>query len=137
MVTREQIVQKAREFVGTPYHHQGRLKHVGVDCVGLVVCIAEELGIAIEDQTRYPQNPDGSLLPHVRTQLEEIPVEEAKAGDIYMVYVHKFDLPQHFLLITDYGIVHAFNGGLKKVVETTIGKWKKRIVTAFKFKGVI
>lgn len=31
------IVEEARSFLGTPYHHQGRLKGVGVDCC-MILC---------------------------------------------------------------------------------------------------
>ena len=34
------IVTEARTWVRTPYHHQARLKGVGVDCAGLVIGVA-------------------------------------------------------------------------------------------------
>lgn len=30
------IIQEARSWLGTPYHHKGRIKGVGVDCGGLL-----------------------------------------------------------------------------------------------------
>src|SRR5579871_1969259 len=44
--TPEQIAQKAREYLGTPWHHAGRVKgrSGGVDCGGLVYCVLTELG---------------------------------------------------------------------------------------------
>jgi len=30
------IIEQAREWKGTPYQHKGRVKHIGVDCGGLV-----------------------------------------------------------------------------------------------------
>ena len=35
--TRTDVVAAAREWLGTPFHHQARLRGVGVDCVGLVI----------------------------------------------------------------------------------------------------
>src|SRR5215813_336052 len=34
--TRTRIVAEARAFIGTPYRHQGSLRDVGCDCLGLV-----------------------------------------------------------------------------------------------------
>ncbi len=34
--TRTGILAEARSWIGTPYHHKGRLKGVGVDCGGLI-----------------------------------------------------------------------------------------------------
>jgi len=31
------IIEKAREFIDTPYEHQGRLKGIGIDCCGLII----------------------------------------------------------------------------------------------------
>lgn len=33
---RERILIEARSWIGTPYHHKGRIKGVGVDCGGLL-----------------------------------------------------------------------------------------------------
>jgi len=33
---REDIVEAARAWLGTPYHHQASLRGVGCDCLGLV-----------------------------------------------------------------------------------------------------
>ena len=38
-----QIVQSARNWIGTPYLHQASLKGVGCDCLGLIVGIWREL----------------------------------------------------------------------------------------------
>jgi cell wall-associated NlpC family hydrolase len=40
---RTHIVALAREWLGTPYHHQASLKGVGTDCVGLVRGIWREV----------------------------------------------------------------------------------------------
>lgn len=38
---RHSIVREAREWLGTPYHHHGRIKHVGVDCAHLLCAVYE------------------------------------------------------------------------------------------------
>ena len=42
---REKLIAAAREFVGTPYHHRGALKRVGVDCATLIKLAFEHSGI--------------------------------------------------------------------------------------------
>jgi NlpC/P60 family putative phage cell wall peptidase len=37
--SRASILAEAREWIGTPYHHKGRVKRVGVDCGGLLYCV--------------------------------------------------------------------------------------------------
>ncbi len=39
------IVEKSREWIGTPFHEQGRQKGIGCDCVGLILGIAKEIGV--------------------------------------------------------------------------------------------
>ncbi len=41
---REDFVRVARSYIGTPFHHQGRLPGVGLDCAGVIVCALAECG---------------------------------------------------------------------------------------------
>lgn len=55
MSTREQVVVEARSWLGTPYHHHGRIKGVGVDCAMLLAEVFEACGlIAHVDAGFYP-----------------------------------------------------------------------------------
>lgn len=39
--TPSKVVESARKWLGTPYHHQASLTGVGCDCIGLIrVCSA-------------------------------------------------------------------------------------------------
>ncbi len=51
MATGLEVVRVARTWLGTPYHHQGRVKGAGVDCAGLSVGVAKELGLSDVDVT--------------------------------------------------------------------------------------
>jgi hypothetical protein len=42
---RAAVVAEARAWVSTPFRHQGRLKGVAVDCVGLIIGVGLELDI--------------------------------------------------------------------------------------------
>ena len=56
------LIVAAREYLETPWVHQGRLKGVGVDCVGLLVCAGRDAGYTIEDVEGYPEYPSGTWL---------------------------------------------------------------------------
>jgi NlpC/P60 family putative phage cell wall peptidase len=54
MATRADVVAEAARWVGTPYHHQARVRGVGVDCAQLVAGVAEAVGLI----------PAGTPVPH-------------------------------------------------------------------------
>jgi cell wall-associated NlpC family hydrolase len=55
MTARQAVVQEARSWLGTPYHHHGRVKGVGVDCAQLLCAVFEACGlIAHVDTGFYP-----------------------------------------------------------------------------------
>jgi cell wall-associated NlpC family hydrolase len=39
------VVEEARQWIGTPYHHHGRLKGIGVDCANLLCAVYEAAGL--------------------------------------------------------------------------------------------
>lgn len=128
------IVKKAREYIGTPFQHQGRLKGVGVDCVGLVVCVAKELKLSDYDFLEYSRIPTGNMLEALLvTHLDKIPKSEARSGDIYLLRIDKE--PQHLAIVSDKGIIHAYSGSGGVVEHSVNEKWHKRIIAAFRFRG--
>lgn len=136
------IVDKAREYLNTPFHHQGRVKGVGVDCVGLVICVGKELGYASSDfnYTGYSRMPDGRVLSEqLGMHLKLIEREEMQPGDVVCV---AFDIyPQHVGIIGDYrhgglSIIHAA-GKHKKVIETRLMfSEAMRFVAAYRFPSI-
>lgn len=54
---REQVVKEALAWVGTPYHHAGRLKGVGVDCAMFPYMVYRACGIIPETEIEaYPRD---------------------------------------------------------------------------------
>ncbi len=56
MLTADSFIAAARAYLGVPWRHQGRSRF-GIDCVGLLVCVARDLGIRIEDMRAYEREP--------------------------------------------------------------------------------
>lgn len=135
MIARADIVAAARGWLGTPWHHQGRLKGVGVDCVGVVIGVAGELGISDFDITGYGHRPDSRELERLAGHLMvEVPVAEAQPGDVLLLDVDK--QPQHLAFVTDVGMLHAY-APLRRVVEhRRDAAWDDRIVAVFQLPGV-
>jgi len=140
--TRADVVTEARTWIGTPFHHQGRVKGVGVDCIGLVIGVARTLGAVPPnfDVTGYPRVPDGvSLMATARQYMTEIARDNKKPGDVIVV---SFDRdPQHFGILADYrhggfSIIHgASNPG--RVIETRLMfSEHMKFVAVFELPGV-
>mgnify|MGYP000334810130 FL=1 len=86
----EALVQEARSWVGTPYHHMGDIRGVGVDCGMLLVRIFCDLGICAPFDPR-PYTRDWHLhqseeryLSYVYDNAAEISREELAPGDIIL-----------------------------------------------------
>jgi NlpC/P60 family putative phage cell wall peptidase len=141
-MTRTEVVAAARGWIGTPYRHQARLKGVGVDCIGLVICVARDGGLvpADFDINGYRRRPDGTTLMRLsRENMVQIRQDEMQAGDVVVV---AFDTdPQHFAILADYrhgglSMIHAASGH-GHVIETRLMFSRAlRFVAAFQLPGV-
>lgn len=149
MIDRDSVVREARSWIDTPFHHQARLRGVGVDCVGLVIGVAHALGISRFDTTDYAELPDpermGTML---HENLDEIQEHELRPGDIVWLKV-EID-PQHLAIITETRprlmMIHALrrhasrarvDPRINRVVEHGLDQvWRDRIVGCFRYRGV-
>lgn len=153
----DKIMAEARSWLGTKFHHQGRLKKSkdnqgGCDCIGLIIGIASRLqllsklegGLLLKDYDNisYPKMPDGqNLYYQLSLHLKEINIEQLQVGDILLFKFN--ENPQHVALISNnttcnsgkaLNIIHAYIKA-KKVVEHRLDEiWQKRIISAFRFK---
>jgi len=138
VITREQILSAARECLGTPFHHQGRVCKAGLDCIGLMVYIAKKLNLFFYDNTTYSREPmPGILIPELEKVLTRVSPEKMKAGDVLVFWMNKkTKFPQHIGICTDRGMIHTW-AGVKKVVEHKFSdRWKERLLYVFRFPGV-
>lgn len=135
-VTRFQLVEEARTWAGTPYRHQGRVKGVGVDCAGLIVCVMRALGLPAIDMEGYARRPDGTLLDHVRSQTDAVAPGEHEAGDI--VVFHWDRQPVHLGMLTGAeSVIHSYAIN-RKVVEHDMDDRLRRAVAAYRrIRGVV
>jgi len=128
------VIRSARGWLGTRFHHQGRRKGVGVDCIGLVVGVARELGLEVDDRVNYPREPhDGELQAELEKYLLK---SELKAGCVALFRLEKE--PQHVGIVSDYngaglGLIHAYMQARKVVEHNLDASWRAKIVAVYGF----
>lgn len=135
-------VEIARSYLGTPYHHQARVRGVGIDCVGLLICVARELGTvpADFDITGYGRVPDGvSLLRYMSDGLQRVEQSDIQPGDCVCVSFAKH--PQHVGIVGDYthgglSMIHATNKYGKVLEHRLLFTPAMRFCAAFRFPEV-
>lgn len=136
----QDIVAAARSCLDTPYHHQARKPGVGLDCVGLVVCVGHAVGglPAGFDVRGYSRNPDGfSLMHHLDEQLTRVERADMRPGDVVCVEFDKW--PQHIGVLGDYvhgglSIIHASSAAGRVVETRLLFSAAMRFVAAFRFR---
>ncbi len=140
--TRQQIIQTARTWLNTPYHHQASTKQIGTDCLGLILGIYKELyGNLPETLPNY--SPDWAESSNIETMLNgaqkhltEIPIHTAKPADIAIFRFRPNTIAKHAaILMPENKMIHAMEN--TKVSEVNLGPWwKRRIAATFQFPGV-
>src|SRR5579871_708986 len=86
------VVAIARSWIGTPYHHQGRIKGVGVDCAMIVVEVFAEAGLIPKDVALPSYVPQWHLnrnaqryLGVIASHARELPPDRApEPGDVIL-----------------------------------------------------
>lgn len=120
----EDVVAAARSHLGTPWRHQGRMPGVALDCAGLVILVARELGVvpADFDVNGYSRQPDGSMLELCKRFMVQISAIEY--GSVAVLASESE--PHHMGIVGDYrhggcSLIHAANiAQPPRVVETRL-----------------
>lgn len=137
--SRDLIVDNTRLWLGTRWVHQGR-SSAGIDCVGLIIRVAQSIGIEPEDFHGYSRRPNGSqFLKHLREQADRGDINDPKPGSIAVFKQNQF--PCHTavfaLKYNKLSIIHA-HASRKKVVEDMFDfEWPSKLMDVLEFPGVI
>lgn len=147
MATGQDIVNEARTWLGTPFHHQGRAKGAGVDCVGLPGMSAQSVGFKVEDRTGYSRLPDGETLEaELDRQMLCVwqrgmgdPLAVLQPGDVPLFRMPR--LPRHVgiycgVVDGEHRFIHA-TSDVGKVVEINLDAyWRRALKKVYRFKEV-
>lgn len=145
---RKRVVEIAKSYIGTPYHHMGQIKGAGVDCLTLLLGVFGEAGLIDKiDLEYYPsdwhihQSEERYMNGLLRYAHE---VSEPKPGDIVL---WKFGRCfSHGAIVVEWPLViHAYTGKtcgyedalaaawLTHVGENTTEQGKRRPVKFFSY----
>lgn len=145
---KDQIIQAAKGWLGTPYHHQARVKGVGVDCAQLVAAIAEELKI-IPQGTAIPFDYSPEWHIHNREELlvknlEAFGCPEKETAEPGDILCFKFGraIGHLGILVSESEFIHAridvgsvVLNSLFADMASKKGFWAERHVRTFSFPG--
>lgn len=145
-IKRQEWIDTLRGYIGTPFLHQGRVRGVGVDCIGLAAAAANDLEIDPNGAAKFVTY---SRVPHKQLFSELAPnyltalpynrlqplTNQILPGDVIFFWIDKRGLPRHIGVYTgtnDEGfdmMIHAYAKQPRAVVEMPIfnGYWQQRI----------
>lgn len=134
---RGRVVAEARTWIGTGYHHRGRIKGVGVDCAQLLVEVYAAAGL-IEplDTGDYPMDwalhrGEERFLGWVTRYAVE--TDQALPGDV-LIFKYGRCFSHGAIVVCDRLMVHAFIGRGVELVERA--EFAEREQRAFTLIGV-
>jgi hypothetical protein len=146
MVTRKDIENSARKLIGAPWHHQGRSIEAGIDCIGGTIFVGLDTGlftkeeIAKVDVFDYSRRADAYelLLVKLREMLDEIPISEAREGDILTFRMAGEQITSHVGILVrgqrEMHLVHSLETKNAATFEETLRRWKRYATFAFRFR---
>ena len=132
----ERIIAEARSWLGVPWRHQGRTRS-GIDCVGLVVCVARALRLSDYDSTGYSRRAQGQgFVEHFRGNMDGVAIPEARSGDVLVFADQAY--PCHCGFLTERlghpHLLHAHATRRKVIEEPYAGEWPIKVKFAFRFR---
>ena len=135
MTQADAIIAAARECIGTPFAHQGRILNRALDCAGVAVHAARQCGHEVVEPAAYSRLPNNAMLEYWLGQqpfLERASVPQA--GDLLLM--HFTGEPQHLAMFTGENIIHAYEHAGRVVEHILDAKWRRRIVAVYRFRGM-
>ena len=124
-----QIVAEARTWLGTPFHHQGRLKGVGVDCAGVAIGTAKNCGFHYDDVLAYSRIPRHGLFRNaIFANTDQVEPGAIELGDL--ILFQWVGEPQHVAIVSSLvplRIVHAWQDAGKCVENDMDETWRSRL----------
>ena len=136
-MTADDILAAARQCLGTKFRHQGRLIAFGLDCAGVAIHVARQIGAGHLDVSGYGRTPaHGQLEQSLDSQpcLERVFLEDRKPGDLLLMRFASE--PQHLAICAGETIIHAYEAAGLCCEHRLSSLWAARIVRVYRFRGV-
>lgn len=141
---REEIVEEARRWIGTPYLHQHKVFGFGVDCLNLPRAVGEACGVLVVNEKRFAPLAAYSDQPSPRT-VEAVSrclfkrTTRPLLGDIARI-AWRPGLPMHFAILGEFRgrptLIHALatKGGV--VEHGFVAEWPGLVDSWWRFPGL-
>lgn len=144
----QEIVREARSWLDTPYRHQGRLQHIAVDCVGLIVGVGQALGALSVNPadwvefSRYTRTPNPTKMregmERFLVRLDWPAADPAPDGCIAWLEWRQ-DLPMHLAIMATFEgrrtMIHAYESAGKCVEHGFEAPWPDRVSSWWRYPG--
>lgn len=150
-LTPHAYVDACRHYLGTKFHHQGRSGSRGLDCIGLCVLAAKDLGVAhgaerISGYGRAPQNRDfekwaghfSVAQPYNRLQPLR---EQVQLADCVTFWIDRPGITRHIGVITEIPstghphMIHSYARENRGVMEGPMSTyWTARVTGIYRLR---
>lgn len=134
-MTVDDVLLAARSCLETPFRHQGRIPGEALDCAGLIVVIAQSLGVEYFDPQGYGRHPANGMLERaldLQPCLERVSVKQT--GDVLLLRIGRE--PMHLAILANDTLIHAYSDTGKVCEHDLTEQWARRIVRVYRFKGL-
>ena len=138
---RNRIITEAREWIGTPYHHQAMVKGVGCDCAGFVVGVGIRTGALsmtdkeIASYSGYGRIPNPN---YMRKNMERFlfEIDDPKTGDIVLIQ-WRHNMPMHLAILSEYKnrrtIIHSYRDSGGVVEHNFNDLWDNKVHSFWRY----
>jgi len=137
MTTGADVAAKALEFRDVPFVHAGRDRAVGIDCAGLVILVAQDLGLTDFDVVGYQREPNPEEFRRLlRANMDEVSFASLQLGDVLT-----FAMPaeQHLGIVVGVSplkLAHSYQQAGKCVLHALGREWLLRIRGCYRYRGL-
>ncbi len=138
LVDRGEVVRLARAMIGTPYRHQGRVPGRALDCVGLLICVANAAGLEDAfDCTNYPKYPlNAEVGKSLAAKAALVPggLGEARDADIALFTDQQWATHTGWLATQNgqRSVIHAYALARCVVEHPLDSDWRRRVVAVYR-----
>jgi len=125
IITVQQICDQAREWIGTPFLHQGRSRS-GCDCLGFIASVLGELGVDLALRhlpLNYGRNPQALLITTLQRLCRNIDLEP---GALVAIKFPFAEFPSHAAIFTGDSMIHCYESVGKVTEHGYRNPWPQR-----------
>ena len=133
------VANQAMTWVSKRWRHQGRTRH-GIDCIGLIIMVARELGLSEFDTHAYERSPDGvEFMAGFKEQMDYVRPGRDQQGDV--IVLRDQVLPCHCGIFVEYRgvrhVVHAAARHRRVIVQPFVGEFVSNRIAVFSYRGLV